>query len=76
MFLSLFILVLLQVLNKNIQNNTIFDFLKENDYTNKGNYKKIRDNVSGRSFKVSYMKRNHKIDDILFDRSPKIQTNL
>ena len=30
----------------------------------------IRDELIGRSFKVSYLKRKHKIEEILFDRNP------
>ena len=30
--------------------------------------------MHNRSFKVSYAKRNYRIDDIIFDRSPKTQT--
>ena len=60
--------------NKIIQNETILDYLKNFKYTNKENHQKIRDELIGRSFKVSYMKKNHRIDDILFDRNPKKQT--
>ena len=61
--------------NKIIQNETILDYLNHYKYQkNKDLQKEIRDELIGRSFKVSYAKRNYKIDDVLFDRSPKLQT--
>ena len=36
----------------------------------------IREELTGRSFKVSYAKRNYRIDDILFDRDPQNTTFL
>jgi len=58
--------------NKIIQNESIYEYL--NQYKNKNN-KDIKDEIKGelkgRSFKVSYAKRNYKIDDILFDKTPK-----
>ena len=59
--------------NKIIQNDTVLDYLVNMDYTNKKNHENIRKQLKGRSFKVSYMKKNHIIDDILFDRNPKTQ---
>ena len=47
--------------NKIIQNETIYDYLKN----------EIKAELKGRSFKVCYAKRNYKIDDILFEASPK-----
>ena len=61
--------------NKIIQNETVLDYL--NYYKFKGNdklQKEIKEELVGKSFKVSYAKRNYRIDDILFDRSPKTQT--
>ena len=61
--------------NKIIQNDTVLDYLKNYKYNNnKDIQEKIRDDLIGRSFKVSYMKKNHRIDDILFDRNPENQT--
>ena len=60
--------------NKIIQNETVLDYLYNLDYTNKNNQKNIKTKLIGRPFKVSYMKRNHKIDDILFDKNPKNTT--
>ena len=60
--------------NKIIQTDTILDFLIEYEYKIKENQENIRDLLIGRSFKVSYAKKNYKIDDILFDRNPKNQT--
>ena len=59
--------------NKIIQSDTVLDYLVNMDYTNKKNHENIRKQLKGRSFKVSYMKKNHIIDDILFDRNPKTQ---
>ena len=47
--------------NKIIQKNTIFDYLKENKYTDKNNHEDIAKKLIGRSFKVSYSKKNYKI---------------
>ena len=60
--------------NRIIKKDSIFDYLINNDYTNNKNHKKIRKELKGRSFKVSYMKKNYQINDILFDRNPMEQT--
>ena len=60
--------------NKIIQNETVLDYINSWDYKNKNDQKGIKDELIGRSFKVSYMKRNHRINDILFDKNPKNQT--
>lgn len=60
--------------NKIIQNETILDYLKNFKYNNKGNQKIIKDELIGRSFKILYMKKKHRIDEILFDRNPENQT--
>ena len=61
--------------NKIIQNETVYDYLNYYKYQkNEDVQKDIKDELIGRSFKVSYAKRNYRIDDILFDRSPKKQT--
>ena len=59
--------------NKIIQSDTILDFLKDHKYKNKDNQDEIKNILIGRSFKVSYAKRNYKIDDISFDRNPQNQ---
>ena len=60
--------------NKIIQTESVLDYLNYYDYKKKANQKEIRENLLGRSFKISYAKRNYRIDDILFDRNPKTQT--
>jgi len=61
--------------NKLIQNETIYDYLSQCKYkNNKDLQNEIKTDLKGRSFKVSYAKRNYKIDDILFDNSPKNTT--
>ena len=61
--------------NKIIQNETVLDYLNYYKYKdNEKLQKEIKDELIGRSFKVSYAKRNYVINDILFDRSPKKQT--
>lgn len=59
--------------NKIISTETILEFLEENKYKDKKNHEKIRDQLIGRSFKVTYAKKNYIIDDILFDRNTKNQ---
>ena len=60
--------------NKIIQNETILDYLNNNNYKNNEKLQiEIKKKLIGKSFKVSYAKRNYKIDDILFDRNPKNQ---
>lgn len=61
--------------NKIIQNETISEYLKQyKNIKNKDVQKEIKEDLKGRSFKVSYAKRNYKIDDILFDRNPQNHT--
>ena len=59
--------------NKIIQADTVLDFLKDHKYTNHNNQEELRELLTGRSFKVSYAKRNYRIDDVLFDRNPQNQ---
>ena len=62
--------------NKIIQNETIYDYLNNFKYKNNKNIQKeIIKNLKGRPFKVIYAKRNYKIDDILFNNTPK-NTNI
>ena len=60
--------------NKIIQKNTMLDYLIENKYKDPKNHERIAKNLIGRSFKVSYSKKNYKIYDILFGRNPTNQT--
>ena len=61
--------------NKIIQNETIYDYLNQYKYkNNKDIQNEIKAELKGRSFKVCYAKRNYKIDDILFDKTPKNTT--
>ena len=59
--------------NKILSTETILKFLENNEYKKKQNQDNIRDLLIGRSFKVSYAKKNYVIDDILFDRNPQKQ---
>ena len=59
--------------NKIIQNYSVLDYLNyyyEGYKTNKDIQKQVNDDLRNRPFKVSYMKRNYKIDEIIFDQSP------
>ena len=61
--------------NKIIQNDTVLGYI--NQYKNLNDpetQEDIRENLKPRSFKVSYAKRNYKIDDICFDKNPKNTT--
>ena len=61
--------------NKIIQGENMLQFInrcRNNHMTNDD----IREELTGRSFKVSYAKRNYRIDDILFDRNPQNTTFL
>jgi hypothetical protein len=61
--------------NKIIQTDTLLNVLNDKNYTNKSKQNDIKDDLIGRSFKVSYGdEKKYKIDDILFDRNPKTQT--
>ena len=60
--------------NKIISTDNMLKFLKDQDYKNKKNYERIKEMLIGRSFKVSYARKNYVIDDITFDANPKTQT--
>ena len=61
--------------NKIIQNETIYDFIKQfNNLGRPETQKIIREELKSRRFKVSYAKRNKTISDIIFDRNPATQT--
>ena len=59
--------------NKILSTETVLEFLEENKYKDKKNHDRIKDLLIGRSFKVTYAKKNYIIDDVLFDRNPKKQ---
>ena len=61
--------------SKIIQNESVLDFIHQfKKLGNKETQNSIRDELSTRSFKVIYAKRNYKISDILFDVNPSNQT--
>jgi len=61
--------------NKIIQNETVLEYIKQyKNIRDQKVQKNIKDDLHNRSFKVSYAKRNYRIDDIIFDRSPRTQT--
>ena len=55
--------------NKILSTETILDYLNNERYKDSRNQKKIRENLVGRSFKVSYAKRNYIINDITFEKT-------
>ena len=57
--------------NKILSTDTVLDFMEYYDYKKKKNQAQIKKKLIGRSFKVSYAKKNYIIDDISFDRDPK-----
>ena len=59
--------------NKILSTDTVLDYLEYYKYKDKKNQKKLLNDLVGRSFKVSYAKKNYIIDDILFDRNPNKQ---
>ncbi len=61
--------------NKVIQYESINDFINQYKKKYRWNIKdEIKSDLRGRLFKVCYSKKNYKIDDILFDRTPRNQT--
>jgi len=61
--------------SKIIQNESVLDFIHQfKNLGSKETQNSIRDELSTRSFKVIYAKRNYKISDILFDVNPSNQT--
>ena len=61
--------------SKIIQNESVLDFIHQfKNLGSKETQNSIRDELSTRSFKVIYAKRNYKISDILFDVNPSTQT--
>ena len=61
--------------NKIIQNDTVLDYIKQyRNLNDPQTQEDIKEDLKPRSFKVSYAKRNYKIDDICFDKNPKNTT--
>ena len=63
--------------NKIIQNDSILQYINDNydGYKTKvGLQKEMNDDLKGRPFKTSYRKGNYKLDEIIFDQSPKTHT--
>ena len=56
--------------NKILSTDTVLDYMEYFHYQDKANHQKIKNDLIGRSFKVSYAKKNYIIDDISFDRDP------
>ena len=55
--------------NKILSTETILDYLNKEHYKDTKNQKRIKENLIGRSFKVSYAKRNYIINDITFEKT-------
>ena len=61
--------------NKIIQNDSIYDYLNQYKYKkNKDLQKEIKTDLIDRPFKVCYAKRNYRINDILFEKTPQNTT--
>ena len=63
--------------NKIIQNDSVLQYINDNydGYKTKvGLQKEMNEDLKGRQFKTSYRKGNYKIDEIIFDQSPKTHT--
>ena len=59
--------------NKILSTDTVLGYMEYYEYKKAINQPKIKEDLIGRSFKVSYAKKNYIIDDILFDRNPNNQ---
>ena len=59
--------------NKILSTDTVLGYMEYYEYKKAINQAKIKEDLIGRSFKVSYAKKNYIIDDILFDRNPNNQ---
>ena len=59
--------------NKILSTDTVLGYMEYYEYKKTINQPKIKEDLIGRSFKVSYAKKNYIIDDILFDRNPNNQ---
>ena len=57
--------------NKIIQEKTVYDYLNQYNYRkNKNLQNEIKKELIGRSFKLCFAKRNYRIDDIIFEKTP------
>jgi len=59
--------------NKILSTDTVLEYMDYYGYKTQSEKDKLRDDLIGKSFKVCYAKKNYVIDDILFDRNPKLQ---
>lgn len=62
--------------NKIISTETVLDLLKREKYQDNRNQQRLKDILIGRSFKVSYSKKNYIIDDVIFNKNPENQSFL
>ena len=63
----------ISIKNKIDSTQTILDYLKRNKYDILENQDRIKNELIGRSFKVSYSDANYKINDIIFNENPQSQ---
>ena len=59
--------------NKILSKDTVLEYMDYYGYKTQNEKNKLKDYLIGKSFKVTYAKKNFVIDDILFDRNPNIQ---
>ena len=59
--------------NKILSKDTVLEYMDYYGYKTQNEKNKLKDDLIGKSFKVTYAKKNFVIDDILFDRNPSIQ---
>ena len=59
--------------NKILSKDTVLEYMDYYGYKTQNEKNKLKDDLIGKSFKVTYAKKNFVIDDILFDRNPNIQ---
>jgi aubergine-like protein len=59
--------------NKILSKDTVLEYMDYYGYKTQTEKNKLKDDLIGKSFKVTYAKKNFVIDDILFDRNPNIQ---
>ena len=59
--------------NKILSKDTVLEYMDYYGYNTQNKKNKLKDDLIGKSFKVTYAKKNFVIDDILFDRNPNIQ---
>ena len=59
--------------NKILSKDTVLEYMDYYGYKTQNEKNKLKDDLIGKSFKVTYAKKNFVIDDILFDRNPNVQ---